>query len=440
MKCLIIAAGKGSRLSQKCDSKPLIHFLGVPLIERVIRSAIKADIDDFCVVTGYNGDKVRRFLDGLARNCHITVTHVINEDWEKDNGLSVLKARDCIKENFILLMADHLFDSELLRLLMKQPLGDGEVTLAVDCNAVNGCVAMDDATRVVVETGKVVDLGKRLKPFNAFDTGIFHCSPALFDGLERSVAEHGDSTLSGGVRILAAKGKVNAFDIRGRFWIDVDDPNAIDRAENAVLSQLREKPNDGPVSRFLNRPISVQISRYLTKTSITPNLISIFSFSLSLLGAGLFALGGYPALLTGGLVAQLASVIDGCDGEVARLKYMESSFGGWFDAVLDRYADAFLIFGLTWHVYAERTYTLALVVGFLALIGSFMLSYTADKYDSLMRARVESGKKIRIGRDMRVFIIFLGALFNQPFATLVIIAVLMNTETVRRVIVCRDHE
>ena len=83
---------------------------------------------------------------------------------------------------------------------------------------------------------------------------------------------------------------------------------------------------------------------------------------------------------------------------------------------------------------------LVIIVGFLALIGTFMLSYTADKYDSLMHARWESGKGFRIGRDVRLFMIFLGALFNQPFATLVVIAVLMNVETIRRVFVCRNYE
>ncbi len=440
MKCLIIAAGKGSRLSQRYDSKPLIPVLGIPLIERVIHSAIEAGIEDFCVVTGYNGEKVRCFLDGLACRCHITVTHVINEEWEKDNGLSVLKARDCINENFILLMADHLFDTELLRLLMEQPIGEDEVTLAVDSNVGSIYHIMDDATRVTVEKDKVVDIGKSLEPFNGFDTGVFLCSPALFEGLERSLTENGDSTLSGGVRKLTAEGKVNAFDTSGRFWIDVDDPETLDRAENAVLRLVKGKPNDGPVSRYLNRPLSVRISRYIAMTSITPNHISIFSFLLSLIAAVLFAHSGYTSLLGGGLLAQFASVIDGCDGEIARLKYLESSFGGWFDAVLDRYADAFILFGLTWHVYAEKMYAHVLVAGFLAIIGSFMLSYTADKYDSIMQTLVESGKRIRIGRDVRVFIIFLGALFNQPFAALVIIAILMNVETVRRVIVCREHE
>ncbi|MCZ6625254.1 MAG: CDP-alcohol phosphatidyltransferase family protein, partial [Deltaproteobacteria bacterium] len=184
-----------------------------------------------------------------------------------------------------------------------------------------------------------------------------------------------------------------------------------------------------------NRPISVQFSRQLAKLDITPNQISVFSFLCSLLAAGLFALGGYPALLLGGVLAQFASIIDGCDGEVARLKYQRSDFGGWFDAVLDRYADAFLLFGLTWHLLAVEASGWVLFTGFMAIIGSFMLSYTADKHDSLMRERIQAGGRagLRMGRDVRVFIMFLGATVNLVLPVLVVIAVVMNLETLHRV-------
>ena len=440
MKCLIIAAGKGSRLRRRGDSKPLIPILGVPLIERVIRSAMQAEIDDFYVVSGYQGDRVRHFLDGLARRCGIKITHIINHDWELGNGLSVLKARENLAGPFLLLMADHLFDPAILHDLASKPLPDREITLAVDSDTTNSLINMDDVTRVKSENGKVRDIGKGLGAFDGFDTGIFLCTPALFEALEQSAAKHGDTSLTGGVRSLAAEGKVNVFDIGGRFWLDVDDSKDLERAERALLDQMRDKPNDGPVSRYINRPVSVRISRHLTRVPVTPDQISLVSFLCSLIAAGLFALGGYPALLTGGMLAQFASIIDGCDGEVARLKYCESDFGGWFDAVLDRYADAFLLLGLTWHACGGGAGGIVLLIGFLAIIGSFMLSYTADKHDSLMRARIAVGRSMRMGRDVRVFLIFLGALFNQPFWALLIIAAMMNAETVRRVIVCRGHK
>ena len=238
---------------------------------------------------------------------------------------------------------------------------------------------------------------------------------------------------------FAEESKVQTLDIGDAFWVDVDDTRAMKRAETTLLGRLR-KPNDGPVSRYLSRPLSRRISRYLVRTPLTPNWISLSCFALSVLAAGLFAMGGYILLMVGGLVAQAASVLDGCDGEVARLKFQESAFGAWFDAVLDRYADAMLLFGLTWHTFSAGGASAALVVGFLAITGSFMNSYTADKYDRVMMARFERGQGIRIGRDVRVLMISVGALFNLPFLTLGLIAGLMNLETVRRVVVARGDE
>jgi len=62
MKCLIIAAGQGSRLKSKGKVKPLVPLLGVPLIERVIRSAIEGGADEFYVITGYEREQVSNFL------------------------------------------------------------------------------------------------------------------------------------------------------------------------------------------------------------------------------------------------------------------------------------------------------------------------------------------------------------------------------------------
>ncbi len=437
MKCLIIAAGKGSRLRQRGDSKPLIPLLGVPLIERVIRSAIEAGIDDFHVVTGYHGERVRDFLDCLSSNLKISITHIINEDWEKENGLSVLKAREYLHEPFLLIMADHLFDPAIALKLMSLSLDDGEIALAVDGDIQNPLVNMEDVTRVKTNGERICNIGKGIADFNGFDTGIFLCSPAIFRALDLSAKKHNDTTLSGAGRILATESRFKTVKINGLLWIDVDDPASFTQAENALLSNLRNKPNDGFVSRYFNRPLSLKISRHLVNLPITPNIISFFSFLLSLSGAFFFFLGGYTNLVAGGILTQISSVIDGCDGEVARLKYKSTDFGGWFDAVLDRYADGFLLFGLTYYVCVSNdSFVLAFFVGFLALIGTFMNSYTADKYDGLMRKKLGYGEfYFRMGRDIRMFIIFLGALTNLPLFTLAMIALITNIENIRRVYV-----
>jgi len=434
MKCLIIAAGEGSRLSNRGDSKPLVSLLEMPLIERVILTAKGAGLSDFYVVTGYNGEELRNHLDTFNQGKGIKINHLINNLWGKGNGLSVLKAKGEIEENFILLMSDHIFDKSILTELLQEKVADGEVILAVDYNLENKIVDIDDVTKVLVKgNNKIANIGKDIKKYNAYDTGIFLCSPAIFGALEESLA-HGETSLSAGIKILAKKNKARVFDIKGKYWIDVDDEKAFKKAENILLSNLK-KTSDGPVSRHLNRPISTRISKYLLKKYITPNQISFFSFILSVIGALFFSLGGYVNLLIGGVLAQVSSIVDGCDGEVARLKFLTTDFGSWFDAVLDRYADAFLLFGLTYYVYFPDENFLYLLVGFFALIGSFMNSYTADKYEGLIKWRTVKGKYyFRIGRDVRMFIIFLGALINQPVLILFIIGFTTNAENIRRIV------
>jgi choline kinase len=103
VKCLIIASGQGSGLSNKGDSKPLIQVLGLSLIERLMLSAKNAGLTDFYVVTGYNGEEVREYLDTFSQRRNIDITHIINEERGKGVGLSVLKAKKLLNENFILL-------------------------------------------------------------------------------------------------------------------------------------------------------------------------------------------------------------------------------------------------------------------------------------------------------------------------------------------------
>ena len=82
-KCLIIAAGEGSRLRQNGSCKPLTPILGVPLIERVIRSGLEAGVDDFYVVTGYQGRRVQDFLSRLTDRLGVRITPIVNENWKK---------------------------------------------------------------------------------------------------------------------------------------------------------------------------------------------------------------------------------------------------------------------------------------------------------------------------------------------------------------------
>jgi len=248
MKCLIIAAGRGRRLRKKGQCKPLIPLFGIALIERTILSAIEAGADDFYVVTGHHHKRVEAFLGRLSRRLDIPVHTIFNERWQDtDNGISVLSAAEALHEPFLLLMTDHLFDPTIARDLIQADNFDDGLSLAVDSQLDNPLVDMEDVTRVLVRQGGIDAIGKDLTDFNAYDTGIFLCTPAIFDALKQASSATGNASLSGGVQRIAAKGAARAFDVGGRFWIDVDDPVAFWRAENALLTRFQRQPEDVPV-------------------------------------------------------------------------------------------------------------------------------------------------------------------------------------------------
>ena len=435
---VILAAGEGTRLYPKINRpKPLTRVLGLTLAERVMCTLREASgIRRFIVTVGFEAEIVKAHFTDIARRRGLSVEFAEATGWRLGNGASALAARERTGDApFFLVMSDHLFDPAMASALLRDPPTPGEMCLAVDCDK-SGMFDLEDLTRVRADAGRITAIEKGLEPWDAGDTGVMLCTPGLFDGLERA-AEKGGHGLSDGLRELARDAKARTVDVTGRPWLDVDTPEALREAEHRLMRDAGGKNTDGPVARHLNRPISRWLTRYLVETPATPNQISLLSWVLSCVAAVLFAAGGYPALAAGGTLAQLASIVDGCDGEVARLKRTQSDFGGWFDAILDRYADAFLLFGLTWHAFAATGGHLALVIGFAAILGSYMNSYTADKYDGLMARKLRGAAYFRLGRDVRVFVIFLGALVNQPLLTLMVIALVMNAEVARRIILCR---
>ena len=106
------------------------------------------------------------------------------------------------------------------------------------------------------------------------------------------------------------------------------------------------KPTDGIFARA-NRTISIPISRRIIPFPITPNMVSLFTLGVSFAAGAFLALGGYWNMLTGAILSWFSSVLDGCDGEVARLKLQESAFGCWLETVCDNLYYLFIFSGLT---------------------------------------------------------------------------------------------
>ncbi|MBU7009660.1 MAG: NTP transferase domain-containing protein [Theionarchaea archaeon] len=435
MKAVIIAAGKGSRFNSE-QPKPLTSLLGLSLIGRVILSAKKAGITEFVIVTGNKAELLKKRIGGGGKY-DVTILYVHNSNWRMGNGISVLKAEEIVgRENFLLLMADHVFDLKMLKILCSKNLEKNGCILCIDKNLED--IDFEEATKVLVRNGLIEDIGKTIQTYNGVDCGAFLCSPAVFEAIRTSLS-HGEDTLTDGVKILCDKNKVRAADVTGVSWQDIDTQENLRAAEEMLLKSLKKK-TDGLIAKAINRRFSLRISKYVSRFGINPNELSVFCFLLGVISGGLFA---FQNFILGGVLAQAASVFDGVDGEIARLTMRESRYGGFLDSILDRYADAFIILGMTYAIYMERGGLWVWLGGCLALIGSPMSMLAREKYHAMTGHKYllkydRRSRFIPATRDVRLFVVMLGGILHQPLIALMVIAVITNMKAYLRLVDMRE--
>ena len=159
-------------------------------------------------------------------------------------------------------------------------------------------------------------------------------------------------------------------------------------AETALLASLRRK-SDGFFAYWFDRRLSTALSRYLVRTGVTPNQISVATLVPALAGAVLLAMPGTIASGVGALLYWLSTVLDGCDGEVARLKYLELPQGARLDLLCDNVGLVALFLGIVVHAYGEVP-GIALVYAGAAIVGG-MLAAMILEYRLITRPRIRRG-------------------------------------------------
>jgi choline kinase len=222
-KALVLAAGRSSRFGRH----KMIHKIeGASLLGRVLQALKDSGIKIVYVVVGYEKDNIIR---EIGKNyAGLEVNYVIAKNWEKGNLHSFLSAKGTFKENFILCMGDHIFDSRIVKKLIDanfDPSSEDIVLyLAIDRKGY-----AEDDTRVLEINGKIIRIGKHLETYNCTDTGFFLCSPKVFSYAE-TCAERGDSELARCIQLVAEKGLARVIDVSGLLWVDVDTEGDLERA------------------------------------------------------------------------------------------------------------------------------------------------------------------------------------------------------------------
>ena len=137
------------------------------------------------------------------------------------------------------------------------------------------------------------------------------------------------------------------------------------------LDRWLVKPTDGIFAR-LNRRVSIPISRQIIRFPITPNMVSLFTLGVSFSSGVFYARGGYWNMLLGAFLSAFASILDGSDGEVARLKLQESAFGCWLETVCDYLYYLFIFGGMTIGLLRSSGMRVYLVWGGLLFFGAVL--------------------------------------------------------------------
>jgi len=384
--------------------------------ERAVRGLLESGIGEVLVVVGYHAGPVGAVVSRLKPG---RVHAVLAGAWELGNGSSLAAAEESLRgqDLFLVITADHVFGEGALNHLVRA----GEPAVLVDPNP--SADAWDEGCRVRIRGEVAVAFGKQIDE-PTIDCGAFLLSSDVFDA-QRQAAAEGDHTLAGAVSRLATCRGLRVVRIGERmWWQDIDTPEDL-RIARSRLQRSLTKDVDGPVSRYLNRPVSTRISMALAPLRISPDLISLVSAGLAVVAAWLLATGRG---ILGGVLVHAASVLDGVDGETARLLMRAGPRGAMLDGMLDRVGDAAMMGGLgVWALDGGKGFSPGLVVWLTvaATAGSLLSMASKDRATALGLPPAPERRLGYLlgGRDGRLALVALCSIFGRPTLALAAVAV-----------------
>lgn len=326
---ILIAAGTGLD-GEKLNSFSDVVFGEIPQLKRLVITALRAGIRKISIITENNNIPLKKSLDDDKRiECDI--------EW--------LTLGNPVKFNSStsLILQSNLVTTPLaLSELMKHEVNKDEILLLVDKSHDAWLKSKGNSVEDLFITG-----GKAV--------GAFLASGRL---LEKSIMN--SMSLHTWVQELISRGKVKLIEFTNGYWMRLtSDEKSAKKAEDLIFSHVG-KTSTGWISRNINSKISLRVSRYLIRTPLTPNMISILINIIGILSGPFYAF-GHP--VWGALFLQIATVLDRCDGEVARVKLMETKKGQWVDTIADQFTALSFIIGVTIGFYLLSKNPLVLVFG-----------------------------------------------------------------------------
>ena len=228
------------------------------------------------------------------------------------------------------------------------------------------------------------------------ESGVLRVPAAVASDRERILGELRERR----IRALPLPSGLDVSAGRARLALRITTEGELQEAEQTIR-RASYKDTDAKVARF-NRRISLPISIALIPTPLTANQLSVILVAIGLYAAWLFSIGHYWTGVLGGFLSLAASVLDGCDGEIARLKYQESALGCWIETVGDYSYYLAIFVGLTigavrqtrWEIFywfgATALAGMVLTFGLLIYLRSRLTAGQPERLHAIARARFKT--------------------------------------------------
>jgi CDP-L-myo-inositol myo-inositolphosphotransferase len=305
---VILATDPALLAAATSNDKARIDYLtrvaGVPLLKRTILTVKRGGADKVIVLVGAGGERLH---ERLAFDADLTqdVSWVLLGEGEARMQAVLADLRLLIDRPFFLVRAGRVFQADALKRLGEH-LGLAQV--------VSG-VAGDGQ-------------GDRLR-----ESGLYLCEPRLLD--QARAEQDAPMPLEAALARAVSDGQRAKVDLGDAWVVSAHDRASARHATNLLIRAL-SKPTDGMVSRYINRRVSTVLTRLVMDWDVfIPNLFTFIALLMGLAAMLLVASGQLWGFAVGGLLYQLSSIVDGNDGEIARLKFRGSKLGGWLDTISD---------------------------------------------------------------------------------------------------------
>jgi phosphatidylglycerophosphate synthase len=419
-----------NRPAGPAPAHPLTDVGGLSLFQRTVLTLQRGGISRMIVLAGEETEALKRQIRGDARVKADVRWLPVREfppgdprTWEVLSGMFggpylVAGTGAVLPASLVARMREESCKGEPIVIVRGAELSPSELRQAqherVREGSLGGVVTVEEAASLALDVDLVA-----LPPAFA--------SPGWAD------AQDGAYPLQAALERGVRHGQVRILTLGGDWYQDVctGDAATPEQAEWVLLRSLKGGL-EGFVDRHFNRTCSKWITSALLQTPLTPNGVTVLAAFVGLLSGAVFAWGGYAAGVAGALLFQLSAILDCCDGEVARLKFMESPFGEQLDVALDNVVHVGLYAGMGWAAYQSGWGLVALALGGLAIVGNVAafavvqrVFRVREKLDAPRRRRVEAILDRLVSRDFSVLILAL-ALFGHVEWFLMLAAVGSN--------------